>query len=91
VHRVRRAVVGTWHSTEHESRRNAPRQRKVRAIHQDAKYKEVYVKEYESVSDARRSIGQFIEIVYNQKRYTRLLATSRRQSLRRRSSDNLLH
>ncbi len=32
------------------------------------KYEEVYVKEYESVSDARRSIGHFIEIVYNQKR-----------------------
>jgi len=32
------------------------------------KYEEVYVKEYESVSDARRSIGHFIEIVYNRKR-----------------------
>ncbi len=32
------------------------------------KYEEVYVKEYESVSDARRSIGHFIEILYNQKR-----------------------
>ena len=32
------------------------------------KYEEVYVKEYESVSDARRSIGHFIEIVYNQRR-----------------------
>lgn len=32
------------------------------------KYEEVYVKDYESVSDARRSIGHFIEIVYNLKR-----------------------
>ncbi len=32
------------------------------------KYEEVYVKEYESVSDARRSIGHFIEVLYNQKR-----------------------
>jgi transposase InsO family protein len=32
------------------------------------KYEEVYVKEYDSVSDARRSIGHFIEIVYNRKR-----------------------
>jgi putative transposase len=32
------------------------------------KYEEVYVREYDSVSDARRSIGHFIEIVYNRKR-----------------------
>lgn len=32
------------------------------------KYEEVYVKEYDSVSDARRSIGHFIELVYNRKR-----------------------
>lgn len=32
------------------------------------KYEEVYVKEYEGTSEARRSIGHFIEIVYNQKR-----------------------
>jgi len=32
------------------------------------KYEEVYVHEYASVSDARRSIAHFIEIVYNRKR-----------------------
>jgi transposase InsO family protein len=32
------------------------------------KYEEVYVKEYDSVSDARRSIGHFIELIYNRKR-----------------------
>jgi transposase InsO family protein len=32
------------------------------------KYEEVYVKKYESVSDARRSIGHFVEIVYNRRK-----------------------
>jgi transposase InsO family protein len=32
------------------------------------KYEEAYGKEDDSVSDARRSIGHFIEIVYNRKR-----------------------
>lgn len=32
------------------------------------KYEEVYVKEYDGTSDVRRSIGHFIEIVYNRKR-----------------------
>jgi putative transposase len=32
------------------------------------KYEEVYVKEYDSVSDARRSIGRFLELVYNRRR-----------------------
>lgn len=32
------------------------------------KYEEVYVREYDSVSDARRSIGHFIELIYNRKR-----------------------
>ena len=55
------------------------------------KYEEVYVKEYESVSDARRSIGHFIEVLYNQKRLHSALATFPRQSLRRRRSNNLQH
>jgi len=32
------------------------------------KYEEVYLHEYDGTSDARRSIGHFIEIVYNRKR-----------------------
>ena len=32
------------------------------------KYEEVYVREYDSVSDARRSIRHFIELIYNRKR-----------------------
>jgi len=32
------------------------------------KYEEVYVKEYADIHDARRSIGHFIDVVYNRKR-----------------------
>ena len=32
------------------------------------KYEEVYVQEYADVHDARRSIGHFIEVIYNRKR-----------------------
>lgn len=32
------------------------------------KYEEIYVQEYDSISDARRSIGHFIETIYNRKR-----------------------
>ena len=53
---------------QHEPRRHALRQCEVRAVHQDAEIRGGFVKEYESVSDARRSIGHFIEVLYNQKR-----------------------
>lgn len=32
------------------------------------KYEEVYVREYETIAEARASIGHFLEAVYNQKR-----------------------
>ncbi len=32
------------------------------------KYEQVYLSEYENLSDAREQIGHFLECVYNQKR-----------------------
>ncbi len=66
--RVRLATVREWHPAEHESRRTPYDNAKCERFIKTLKYEEVYVKEYESVSDARRSIGHFIEVVYNQKR-----------------------
>ena len=39
----------------------------MRAIIKTLKYEEVYVKDYKSMSDARRSIERFIEIVNNKR------------------------
>jgi putative transposase len=60
--------------TEHQirismSRRgNAYDNAKAESFIKTLKYEEVYLCEYEDMTDARRSIGYFIESVYNQKR-----------------------
>ena len=43
---------------------NAQAERFMRTL----KYEEVYLREYQNLTDARACIGQFIEAVYNRKR-----------------------
>ena len=60
--------------TEHQirismsCRGNAYDNAKAESFIKTLKYEEVYLCEYEDITDARRSIGYFIESVYNQKR-----------------------
>jgi putative transposase len=41
---------------------------RLRIVHENLKYEEVYRNEYRDLAQARASIGAFLEKVYNQKR-----------------------
>ena len=53
------------------------------------KYDEVYRNEYRDFDDARRSIGQFVDIVYNQHRLHRLWDTARPRISRKAHNEEL--
>ena len=43
-------------------------QRSLRVVYETLKYEEVYRNEYRDLAEARSSIGQFLERIYNRKR-----------------------